>query len=103
MDVQGFSFEVRFEFKTLCSYYEFWFHVYAIISMYYLSGNSKTLNTENSWSEITELGLKSGYQNCVWNPEKLREFHILKSFLLVVKMCCVFDAVKQNCDYIPLF
>jgi len=85
MDVRGFSFEVRFEFKTLCNYYEFWFHVYAIISMYHQSGNSKTLNTDNVWSEITELGLKCRYQNSVWNLEKLKKFQILKSSLFIVK------------------
>jgi hypothetical protein len=63
MDVRGVSFEVRLAFKALCNYYEFCFHVYVIISMYNQSGNSEKLNIDNLWSEITELGLKSGYQN----------------------------------------
>ena len=28
MDVRGVSLEVRLEFKALCNYYEFCFHVY---------------------------------------------------------------------------
>lgn len=73
MDVRGVSFEVRFEFKALCNCYEFYFHVYVITILCQQTGNSKKLNTDNLWSEITDLDLKSGYQNCVRNMGKLKK------------------------------
>lgn len=83
MDVRGVSFEVRHEFKALCNYYEFCFHVYVIISMYHPSGNSKKkLNINNLQSEITELGLKSGYlSELCMKLEKLKKVLNFEEFL----------------------
>jgi len=36
-------------------------------------------------------------------PGKVKKVSNFKEFSIHCEKCCVFDAVKQTCDYIPLF